>query len=58
MRMGRLKRFIIPWGESMGIVILNNKVLVNQNKIAMYIPPFEPHALNLDMPKIQYTLVS
>lgn len=42
----------------MGIIMLNNKVLVNQNKIAMYIKPFEPPALNLDMSKIQYTLVS
>ena len=42
----------------MGIIMLNNKVLMNQNKIAMYIPPFEPPALNLNMSKIQYTLVS
>ena len=42
----------------MGIIMLNNKVLVNKNKIAMYIPPFEPPALILDMSKIQYILVS
>ena len=44
--------------NDMGIIMLNNKVLVNQNKIAMYIPTFEPPALNLDMSKIQYILVS
>ena len=44
--------------SDMGIIMLNNKVLVNQNKIAMYIPLFEPPAFNLNMPKIQYTLVS
>ena len=42
----------------MEIIMLNNKVLVNQNKIAMYIPHFEPPALILDMSKIQYTFVS
>ena len=48
----------------MGIVMLNNKVLVNQNKIAMYIPPFEPPAkgsivkMNLDGTERQYRVLS
>ena len=42
----------------MGIVMLDNKVLMSGNQMALYIPPFEPPALNLDMSKIQYTLVS
>ena len=48
----------------MGIVMLNNKVLVNQNKIAMYIPPFEPPAkgsivkMNLDGTSRLYRVLS
>lgn len=48
----------------MGIIMLNNKVLVNQNKIAMYIPPFEPPAkgsivkMNLDGTERQYRVLS
>lgn len=48
----------------MGIIILNNNVLVNQNKIAMYIPPFEPPAkgsivkMNLDGTERQYRVLS
>ena len=48
----------------MGIIMLNNKVLVNQNKIAMYIPPFEPPAkgsivkMNLDGTERQYKVLS
>lgn len=44
--------------------MLNNKVLVNQNKIAMYIPPFEPPAkgsivkMNLDGTERQYRVLS
>lgn len=47
----------------MGIIMLNNKVLVNQNKIAMYIPP-EPPAkgsivkMNLDGTERQYRVLS
>lgn len=47
----------------MGIIMLNNKVLVNQNKIAMYIP-FEPPAkgsivkMNLDGTERQYRVLS
>ena len=48
----------------MGIIMLNNKVLVNQNKIALYIPPFEPPAkgsivkMNLDGTERQYRVLS
>ena len=48
----------------MGIIMLNNKVLVNQNKIALYIPPFEPPAkgsivkMNLDGTERQYRILS
>lgn len=48
----------------MGIIMLNNKVLVNQNKIAMYIPSFEPPAkgsivkMNLDGTERQYRVLS
>ena len=48
----------------MGIIMLNNKVLVNQNKIAMYIPPFEPPAkgsivkMNLDGTDRVYRVLS
>ena len=48
----------------MGIIMLNNKVLVNQNKIAMYIPPFEPPAkgsivkMNLDDTSRPYRVLS
>ena len=44
--------------------MLNNKVLMNQNKIAMYIPPFEPPAkgsivkMNLDGTERQYRVLS
>ena len=44
--------------------MLNNKVLVNQNKIALYIPPFEPPAkgsivkMNLDGTERQYRVLS
>ena len=47
----------------MGIIMLNNKVLVNQNKIAMYMP-FEPPAkgsivkMNLDGTERQYRVLS
>ena len=47
----------------MGIIMLNNKVLLNQNKIAMYIP-FEPPAkgsivkMNLDGTERQYRVLS
>ena len=44
--------------SDMGIVTLNNKVLMSGNQMALYIKPFEPSALDLDMSKIQYTLVS
>ena len=48
----------------MGIIMLNNKVLVNQNKIALYRPPFEPPAkgsivkMNLDGTERQYRVLS
>ena len=48
----------------MGIIMLNNKILVNQNKIAMYIKPFEPPAkgsivkMNLDGTERQYRVLS
>lgn len=48
----------------MGIVMLNNKVLVSQNKIALYIPPFEPPTkgsivkMNLDGTERQYRVLS
>ena len=48
----------------MGIIMLNNKVLMNQNKIAMYVPPFEPPAkgsiikMNLDETERQYRVLS
>ena len=48
----------------MGIIMLNNKVLVNQNKIALYIPLFEPPAkgsivkMNLDGTERQYRVLS
>ena len=48
----------------MGIIMLNNKVLVNQNNIAMYIKPFEPPAkgsivkMNLDGTERQYRVLS
>ena len=47
----------------MGIIMLNNKLLVNQNKIAMYMPP-EPPAkgsivkMNLDGTERQYRVLS
>ena len=50
--------------SDMGIIMLNNKVLVNQNKIAMYISPFEPPAkgsivkMNLDGTERQYRVLS
>lgn len=48
----------------MGTVILNNKVLVNQNNVAMYIKPFEPLTkgsivkMNLDGIERQYRVLS
>lgn len=48
----------------MGIIMLNNKVLMNQNKIAMYVPPFEPPAkgsivkINLDGTDRVYRVLS
>lgn len=48
----------------MGIIMLNDKVLVNQNKIALYRPPFEPPAkgsivkMNLDGTERQYRVLS
>ena len=42
--------------------MLNNKVLVNQNKIAMYIPPIIPKGslvkMNLDGTERQYRVLS
>lgn len=52
------------WVSEMGIVMLNNKVLVSQNKIALYIKPFEPPAkgsivkMNLDGTERQYRVLS
>ena len=48
----------------MGIIMLNDKVLVNQNKIALYRPPFQPPAkgsivkMNLDGTERQYRVLS
>ena len=42
----------------MGIVMLDNKVLMSGNQMALYVPPLKPPVLNLDMSKIQYILVS
>lgn len=48
----------------MGIVMLNNKVLMSGNQMALYIPPFEPPAkgsivkMNLDGTERQYRVLS
>lgn len=48
----------------MGIVMLNNKVLMSGNQMALYIPPFEPPAkgsivkMNLDGTERQYRILS
>ena len=48
----------------MGIIMLNDKVLMNQNKIALYRPPFQPPAkgsivkMNLDGTERQYRVLS
>ena len=48
----------------MGIVMLDNKVLMSGNQMAMYIPPFEPPAkgsivkMNLDGTERQYRVLS
>ena len=47
----------------MGIVMLNNKVLMSGNQMALYIPPFEPPAkgsivkMNLDGTERQYRVI-
>ena len=50
--------------SDMGIVMLNNKVLMSGNQMALYIPPFEPPAkgsivkMNLDGTERQYRVLS